>query len=690
MTKLKTKFYVYILLPVFLVITLAGVISFLVARHIVLEQLWELGQSLLQQTADEVDSTFGTGVQTLSILTIHEGFVPSSEKDLQNFFRELRDRLPVEAILLISLDGRLIAGVEDSKIPADYQPVFEKWFTDALDSSEPVIGPPTVSPFTSQPVITVANRVLDKHGTPTGVMAYTVPLNRVSCHTAGMCPLERSNEAIFSIFVRDGAFLTHTDKNLVGHKLGESNDDLHIRMRQALGEDKPSWCGIGYVGGEQYFGGFRKSRYGQVYVGLEIPLAVGLRPVMALGASYLGLGVACLILLPLILKILAKRLVKPIRILSEATAKFGRGEYDQVLPVTNKDELWDLVDAFNKMSAGVRQRDFIRNTFGRYVPPEIVDQVLESEDGLKLGGESREITILMSDLRGFSAQTADMPPDRVLLMLNRYLGRMVEILLDHKAVIDEMEGDGILAFFGAPMVMTDHPARAVACALAMQGAMAEINAQNEVDGLPHLEMGIGINTGQVVVGNIGSEKRTKYGIVGSAVNFTGRIESYSLGDQILISESTFARVAGILEVRDVLSVEMKGFRGKVQLYDVRGISGPFNVSLKDTFDVPLPVPHKIPVSVRAIVRKIIKPARISAFITHLSETSVVIETSEHLDEISEIRIDLVDELLAGMAGESFARVLSTERSGDLDIWRARFTFLSPEARRILRTLFSRT
>jgi class 3 adenylate cyclase len=689
MGKLKTKFYVFVLLPVFLVITLAGVTSYLVARHIVLEQLWELGQSLLQQTADEVDSTFGTGVQTLSILTIHEGFVPSSEKDLYTFFKELRGRLPVEAILLVSLDGRFIAGVDNSKIPADYQPVFEKWFTDALESKEPVIAPPTVSPFTSQPVITVANRVVDKNGAATGVMAYTMPLNKLGCHGAGLRPLDRTGGAIFSIFVRDGAFLTHTDKALVGRKLGDSSDDLHIKMRRALGEEKASWCGIGYVGGKEYFGGFRKSRYGQVYVGLEIPLSVGLRPVMALGASYLVLGIVCLILLPLILKVLAKRLVKPIRLLSEATAKFGKGEYDQVLPVTNKDELWDLVEAFNKMSAGVRQRDFIRNTFGRYVPPEIVDQVLESEDGLKLGGESREITILMSDLRGFSAQTVDMPPDRVLLMLNRYLGRMVEILLDHKAVIDEMQGDGILAFFGAPLLMSDHPARAVACALSMQAAMAEINAMNEADGLPHLEMGIGINTGNVVVGNIGSEKRTKYGIVGSAVNFTGRIESYSLGDQILISEATFARVGGILQIRDVLSVEMKGFRGKVQLFDVRGISGPFNVSLADTFDVPAPVAHKIPVSVRAIVRKVIRPEQVSAFITHLSETSAVMETTEHFDEACEIRIDLVDETLAGLAGESFARILSIERQEEMDIWQVRFTFLSPEARRILRTLFSR-
>lgn len=423
MKKLKTKFFVYILLPVLVVITLAGTISFLVARHIVLEQLWELGQSLLQQTADEVDSTFGTGVQTLSILTIHEGFVPSSEEDLHTFFRELRNRLPVEGILLTSLDGRFISSVDDSKVPSDYDPVFQPWFIDALESDEPIITPPSLSPLTSQRVITVANRVLDKRGNVTGVMAYTVPLNKVTCHMSGVSPLEKKANAIFSIFVRDGAFLAHTDKDMVGRKLGESKDDLHIRMRQALGEEKPSWCGIGYVNGKEYFGGFRKSRYGQLYVGLEVPLSAGLRPVMVLAGSYLGLGIVCLVLLTLTLKLLARKIAKPVRMLSEATAKFSKGEYDQVLPVTTQDELGNLIEAVNKMSAGLRQRDFIRNTFGRYVPQEIVNQVLESEDGLKLGGESREMTILMSDLRGFSAQTAGMPPERVLLMLNRYWAR---------------------------------------------------------------------------------------------------------------------------------------------------------------------------------------------------------------------------------------------------------------------------
>ena len=226
------------------------------------------------------------------------------------------------------------------------------------------------------------------------------------------------------------------------------------------------------------------------------------------------------------------------------------------------------------------KRDFIRDTFGRYVTQEVVKRLLEDEEALELGGETREVSIVMSDLRGFTAITADMHPEQVVTFLNRYLGKMIEILTDNQAVIDEIVGDGILAFFGAPTPMADHPARAVACALEMQTAMEEINALNEADGLPHLEMGIAVNTGEVVVGNIGSERRTKYSVVGAHVNFTSRIESFALGGQVLISADTYERLKDLVEVGEVLQAQMKGIPGQSTLYELRSIGGAYNISLK--------------------------------------------------------------------------------------------------------------
>ena len=207
---------------------------------------------------------------------------------------------------------------------------------------------------------------------------------------------------------------------------------------------------------------------------------------------------------------MARSIARPLRSMAAATEKVAHGDLDiDLTNIRTTDEVGRLAQSFMRMTEGLRERDRIRDTFGRYLTREVVNRLLESKDGLRLGGENREITMIMSDLRGFTALTSSMPPQQVLAFLNRYLGKMVEILIDYQGTIDEIIGDGILAFFGAPEPLDDHPARAVACALKMQAAMDEINALNEADGLPRLDMGVAVNTGSVVVGNIGSEKTSK-------------------------------------------------------------------------------------------------------------------------------------------------------------------------------------
>ena len=168
---------------------------------------------------------------------------------------------------------------------------------------------------------------------------------------------------------------------------------------------------------------------------------------------------------------------------------------------------------------------FIRKTFGRYLTDDVVKNLLESPEGLKLGGERRKVTLMMTDLRGFTSMSGRLAPEQVMTIINRYLGTMVEVIQQYQGTIDEFIGDAIFILFGAPVQRDDDAERAVACAMAMQLAMAGVNAQNRAEGLPEVEMGIGIHTGEVVVGNIGSDKRTKYGVVGSHVNLTNRIES---------------------------------------------------------------------------------------------------------------------------------------------------------------------
>ncbi len=306
-------------------------------------------------------------------------------------------------------------------------------------------------------------------------------------------------------------------------------------------------------------------------------------------------------------------------------------------------------------------------------------RLLESKGALELGGERREVSLLMSDLRAFTAMTAGMEPEKVITFLNRYLGKMIEILVDYKAVIDEIVGDGILAFFGAPETQEDHPARAVACALQMQMAMDEINALNEADAMPHLEMGIAVNTGEVVVGNIGSEKRTKYSVVGSHVNFTSRIESYALGGEVLISQPTYQRVQDLIEVRDQLQVQMKGIPGTSTLYDVKSIHGPYDITLKEKLQTLIPLSEKIPVHVYRMSEKIVTGATFKAWITQLSETSAMLDYEEELEAWEDIRLNFLDEQLAELPGKIYGKVTAVQpMEGARHVAAVRFTSVSPE------------
>lgn len=221
----------------------------------------------------------------------------------------------------------------------------------------------------------------------------------------------------------------------------------------------------------------------------------------------------------------------------------------------------------------------IRKTFGRYLTTEVVSTLLESPEGLKLGGERRKITILTSDLRGFTATSERLPPEEVVKILNFYLGYMADVITKHQGTIDEFMGDGILVLFGAPIAREDDAVRSVACAIDMQLAMTPVNKQMKKWGLPPLEMGIGINTGEVVVGNIGSDKRTKYGVVGSQVNLTYRIESYTTGGQILISETTLKEVGETIKINGKKEVMPKGVKEPITIYDVGGIGGEYNLFL---------------------------------------------------------------------------------------------------------------
>jgi adenylate cyclase len=303
----------------------------------------------------------------------------------------------------------------------------------------------------------------------------------------------------------------------------------------------------------------------------------------------------------------------------------------------------------------------IRKTFGRYLTDEIVASLLEHPDGLKLGGERRKITILTSDLRGFTALSERLQPEEVVRILNFYLSKMADVITAYQGTIDEFMGDGILVLFGAPNLRENDAQRAVACAVAMQLAMEQVNQQLEEWGLSALEMGIGINTGEVVVGNLGSEKRTKYGVVGSQVNLTYRIESYTTGGQIIISEPTL-QAAGetIIQVENQKLVQPKGVKRPIKIYEISGIDGEYHLYLEKEAEEYLTLPKSIPLQYTILEGKHVSKTLYQGWIQEMSKHGALIRveaTDQTLpDALTNIKINLISDT-AELTEDVYAKVL---------------------------------
>jgi adenylate cyclase len=328
----------------------------------------------------------------------------------------------------------------------------------------------------------------------------------------------------------------------------------------------------------------------------------------------------------------------------------------------------------------------IRKTFGRYLTDDVVSTLLENPEGAKLGGERRTITIFTSDLRGFTATAERLPPEEVVKILNIYLGYMADIITEYKGTIDEFMGDGILVLFGAPTAREDDAERAVACAIAMQLAMIPVNEEMKKLGLSPLKMGIGINTGEVVVGNIGSTKRTKYGVVGSQVNLTYRIESYTTEGQILISQSTLEAAGKNLKIDGEKQVQPKGVKEPITIYDIGGIGEPYNLFLTKEEEVFFPIAEKIPLQYAILDGKHVSDTLLKGYLVEISTKGGKVITENPLAALTNIKLNFLSpENSDNFSEDIYAKVL--EKQSDNGSFYIYFTAMPPDVEKMLDTLY---
>ena len=331
-----------------------------------------------------------------------------------------------------------------------------------------------------------------------------------------------------------------------------------------------------------------------------------------------------------------------------------------------------------------RRNQFIRKTFGRYLSDDIVADLLETPDGLALGGEKRLVSVLMSDLRGFTATSERLAPEQVVRVLNRYLGAMAEVITRHRGTIDEFIGDAVLALFGAPHQRPDDAARAVACAIEMQLAMTAVNEANRAEGLPELQMGIAVNTGQVVVGNIGSETRAKYGVVGSPVNLTARIESCTLGGQVFVSEMTRTAVDAPLEVGARMTVDAKGFEAPIAFYEVRRLGAPFDLALPERREILMPLASPPHLRFSVLEGKHVSEQGYVGQLTRLGPHEAEIVSEYQAAPLTNLRMRFTDPQGTANGADVYAKVL--DAATEPGSFRIGFTSVSPEVAELLERL----
>ena len=324
-----------------------------------------------------------------------------------------------------------------------------------------------------------------------------------------------------------------------------------------------------------------------------------------------------------------------------------------------------------------KSSELIKKMFGRYLSTEVMNSLLEDPSALELGGERRKVTIMLTDLRGFTALSERLKPEQVVQMLNSYFEVMVDVILQYNGTINEIIGDSLLVIFGAPQEMLGRAQRAVACAIEMQNAMAEVNEQNRARGLPELEMGIGLNETEVIVGNIGSSKRSKYAVVGSGVNMTSRIESYTVGGQILISESVRQEAGEILRIDAQRDVVPKGAETPLRIYEVGGIAGHYNLALEGKEPALVTLTREIPLRYTVLEGKDVGGKELEGSVVRLSKNCAEIALSRPVSVLSNLKMNLgdVDENLS--ARDFYGKVIEHSKgNGQTHI--VRFTSVPPE------------
>ncbi len=304
--------------------------------------------------------------------------------------------------------------------------------------------------------------------------------------------------------------------------------------------------------------------------------------------------------------------------------------------------------------------------------------------------EQKQVTILLADLRGFSAMSEKYSAKQLIDLLNRYFHKMSEIILNYGGTIDKFMGDSVMALFGAPLSHDDDLERALACAVEMQLAMNDINATNNSLGLPNIYMGIGLNTGTVVAGNLGSKLHSEYTVIGNEVNLTSRIEAHSLRGQIMLSENAYNLAAEYVTVGTVNDVLVKGRSKSVRLYELLSTEKPKQLVVPQREIRKSPrISVNMPLNFQTVAGKTVQADEYEGRINNISYNGMMAILPMPIQPSAEIKIHFSLSMMSNLTSDVYAKVLHVQELDKQFYCQLEFTFIHDDAQRELKEFIDR-
>ncbi|MBV6493154.1 MAG: hypothetical protein LDLANPLL_01169 [Turneriella sp.] len=374
------------------------------------------------------------------------------------------------------------------------------------------------------------------------------------------------------------AMLVDADKKLVAH-----SDSHHFQFGQDVSKypiveiafknfTKQVLTGVQrytYNGVSEY-GSYRKLGLGSAGIITTVNEDVALAGVRWARLLTIIIALLTIAVAFLFIYFFSRTISDPLKKLVRATQTIRSGDYDVHLEKASDDETGELTQAFNEMAVGLKEREKLKGAFGKFVNKEVANMVMKGD--LALGGETKTVTVFFSDIRSFTSISEKLSPEEVVGFLNEYMTLMVDIVYKYNGVVDKFIGDAIMALWGAPVAKDNDVENAILAALEMRQALHKFNEKRGSKNKPIIRIGMGINTGEVLAGQIGSNDRLEYTVIGDAVNLASRMEGLNkvFGTDILISENTYKLVREKFSCVQMQKVKVKGKTDAQRVYAVLG------------------------------------------------------------------------------------------------------------------------